>query len=122
MKNTYRYILERIESKLSSWKARTLSLASRVTLALSVLNVIHVYAMKTFVLLMSVCDAIDRKIRNFVWGGTDEKRKVHLISWDQIYKPKGLGGLGLKPARSLNQAFMVKLAWEIFNYGDSFWV
>ncbi|CAL1367787.1 unnamed protein product [Linum trigynum] len=121
-KLTYRYILDKIDSKLTAWKARTLSLAGRVTLAKAVLEAIPLYAMQTTLLPASVCDTIDRKIRWFVWGSQVGKRKVHLISWETICKPKNQGGLGLRTAKSLNLAYMVKLAWHVLNNEKDLWV
>ncbi|CAN1802340.1 hypothetical protein LINPERHAP1_LOCUS23328 [Linum perenne] len=45
-KDTYAYILKRMRRKLEGWKCNTLSLAGRVTLALSVLNSIPSYEMQ----------------------------------------------------------------------------
>ncbi|CAL1412328.1 unnamed protein product [Linum trigynum] len=69
-----------MDNKLNAWKARTLSLVGRVTLATAVLNAIPNYAI------------------------------IHLLDWDTICKPKDQGGLGLRSARCLNLAYLVKLA------------
>ncbi|CAN1159680.1 Putative ribonuclease H protein At1g65750 [Linum perenne] len=87
--------------KLEGWKCNTLSLAGRVTLALSVLNSIPSYSM---------------------WTGSQIKTKVHLLAWDHICRPKNQGGLGLRKARELNQAYLMKLGWEILNQPDKLWV
>ncbi|CAN1169819.1 Putative ribonuclease H protein At1g65750 [Linum perenne] len=111
-----------MDSKLAGWKGRTLSLAGRVTLAQSVLAAIPVYAMQTSLLLVDTCKEIDKRIRNFVWGSSDEQRKVYLMSWDQICAPKDKGGLGLRQARFLNLAYMIKLAFICFQKPDLLWV
>ncbi|CAN1826853.1 Putative ribonuclease H protein At1g65750 [Linum perenne] len=67
--------------------------------------------MQTSVLPSHICSEIDKKIRNFVWGTTEETRKAHLISWEAICTPKSKGGLGLRYARQLNQAYMMKLGF-----------
>ncbi|CAL1366122.1 unnamed protein product [Linum trigynum] len=121
-KTTFKYILEKIDRKLTAWKAKTLSLAGRVTLAQSVLNAIPTYAMQTSMLPVSICDDIDRRIRRFVWGSQEGKRKVHLVSWEKVCTAKQQGGLGLRSARSLNLAYMIKLAWSILNNKDDLWV
>ncbi|CAN1159681.1 Putative ribonuclease H protein At1g65750 [Linum perenne] len=108
--------------KLEGWKCNTLSLAGRVTLALSVLNSIPSYSMWTSVLPVFVTNLIDAIIRNFVWGGSQIKTKVHLLAWDHICRPKNQGGLGLRKARELNQAYLMKLGWEILNQPDKLWV
>ncbi|CAN1180943.1 Putative ribonuclease H protein At1g65750, partial [Linum perenne] len=105
---TYQCILDRIDQKLAGWKVKSLSLAGRVTLAQSVLSAIPAYVMQTAVIPVSTCEEIDRRIRNFVWGSTSEERKIHLVAWERICLPKEDGGLGLKMARELNRAYMMK--------------
>ncbi|CAL1384527.1 unnamed protein product [Linum trigynum] len=78
--------------------------------------------MQTSPLPLSVCDEIDKKIRRFVWGGQEGKRKTHLVSWNTICKPKSQGGLGLRSARNLNMAYMIKLAWQMLNNDSELWV
>ncbi|CAN1137059.1 Putative ribonuclease H protein At1g65750 [Linum perenne] len=119
---TYQDIIDKISKKLTGWKVKSLSLAGRVTLAQSVLAAIPAYVMQTAVIPATTCDAIDRLIRNFVWGSSDETRKVHLVSWEQICKPNDEGGLGLKLARSLNRAYMMKLAFIFFQEPKRLWV
>ncbi|CAN1188821.1 Putative ribonuclease H protein At1g65750 [Linum perenne] len=97
-KGTYQAIVDKLDNKLAGWKAKSLSLAGRVTLATSALSAIPAYVMQAAVLPATTCEAIDRRIRNFVWGSTSEERKTHLVSWEQICKSKELGGLGLRLA------------------------
>ncbi|CAN1320050.1 Putative ribonuclease H protein At1g65750 [Linum perenne] len=73
-KNTYDFLLDRLDSRLAGWKANNLSLAGRVSLASSVLNSLPFYVMRTAVLPVSLCDKIDRKIRNFIWGSIEGNR------------------------------------------------
>ncbi|CAN1184265.1 Putative ribonuclease H protein At1g65750 [Linum perenne] len=68
-----------------------------------------------------LCEEIDKRIYNFVWESSDEARKVHLVSWEKICGPKEKGGLGLKLARTLNRAYMIKLAFWFFNNPDTLW-
>ncbi|CAN1788147.1 Putative ribonuclease H protein At1g65750 [Linum perenne] len=70
--------------------------------------------MQTSVLPINTCDEIDRRIRNFVWGSSSEERNIHLVSWEHICMPKSKGCLGLRLARHLNTAYMVKLAFLFF--------
>ncbi|CAN1149058.1 Putative ribonuclease H protein At1g65750 [Linum perenne] len=78
--------------------------------------------MQTAVIPISTCEAIDRRIRNFVCGSTDESRKVHLVSWERICLPKEDGGLGLKMARVLNRAYIMKLAFLFMKDPERLWV
>ncbi|CAN1189723.1 Putative ribonuclease H protein At1g65750 [Linum perenne] len=78
--------------------------------------------MQTSVLPISTCEDIDKRIRNFVWGSTSEERKVHLVSWDHICRPRNQGGLGLRLARHLNMAYLIKLAFQFFQKPNMLWV
>ncbi|CAN1822383.1 Putative ribonuclease H protein At1g65750 [Linum perenne] len=120
--HTYQDVLDKIDNRLSGWKAKSLSLAGRVTLAKSVLAAIPAYAMQTSVLPQKTCEAIDRRIRNFVWGTTEEARKISLVAWDKICLPKENGGLGLRMAGLLNRAYLTKLAFVFFKDKDRLWV
>ncbi|CAN1181076.1 Putative ribonuclease H protein At1g65750 [Linum perenne] len=117
----YKYILENLDSRLSGWKSDSLSLAGRVTLASSVLNAIPSFAMQTSMLPNHICEQIDKRIRSFVWGSTQGQRKCHLVNWENICKPKEMGGLGLRSAKSLNQAFILKIAWGILKRPNELW-
>ncbi|CAN1771048.1 Putative ribonuclease H protein At1g65750 [Linum perenne] len=121
-KHTYDYLLDRLDSRLAGWKAENLSLAGRVSLASSVLNSLPCYVMQTAFLPVSLCDKIDRKIRNFIWGSSNGVRRVHNVNWETVCKPKSLGGLGLRSARELNQAFLMKVAWGIISQLNELWV
>ncbi|CAN1774444.1 Putative ribonuclease H protein At1g65750 [Linum perenne] len=121
-RQTYQPIIKRIDAKLSGLKVSSLSLAGRITLALIVLNAIPAYVMQTSALPSHICEKIDQKIRNFFWGSSDNCRKVHLVSWDTICKPKDRGGLGLRKAKELNLAYMMKLAFLFFKSPNDLWV
>ncbi|CAI0443411.1 unnamed protein product [Linum tenue] len=78
--------------------------------------------MQTAVLPMTVCDVIDKKIRRFVWGGEEGQAKVHLVKWETICRSKDDGGLGLRSARALNLAYLMKLGWTFLNNENDLWV
>ncbi|CAN1153703.1 Putative ribonuclease H protein At1g65750 [Linum perenne] len=78
--------------------------------------------MQTTVLPIATCEKIDRKIWNFIWGSTEGVRKMHNVNWETVCKPKSLGGLGLRSARELNMAFLMKVVWNIISRPDELWV
>ncbi|CAN1802338.1 Putative ribonuclease H protein At1g65750, partial [Linum perenne] len=100
-KDTYAYILKRMRRKLEGWKCNTLSLAGRVTLALSVLNSIPSYEMQ----------------HRF-----SQSLSLIVLMPLSVISPKDQGGLGLRKARELNQAYLMKLGWEILNNPNKLWV
>ncbi|CAN1188123.1 Putative ribonuclease H protein At1g65750, partial [Linum perenne] len=120
-KHTYDFIQDRMNSRLAEWKAVNLSLAGRVTLATSVLNSIPSYIMQTAFLPFSLCDKIDRIIRNFIWGSEGGTMKIHNVNWEIVCKPKKFGGLGLRSAMDLNKAFLLKLVWNLISRPNELW-
>ncbi|CAL1375704.1 unnamed protein product [Linum trigynum] len=121
-KHAYKYIIDRIDQRIAGWKAEDLSLAGRVTLAISVLNAIPSYVIQTSVLPAGICDYLDHKIRAFIWGSQEGRRRIHLINWEMICLPKDQGGLGLRNAWDLNTVYFLKLAWGILKQPGEVWV
>lgn len=64
---------------------------------------------------------IEAKLRNFFWNGTDNKKKAALIKWENICRPKKIGGLGIKNLMWQNEALGAKLAWRMFQNKESKW-
>ena len=120
-KREYQFLVDKINDKLSGWKTKTLSLAGRATLVQSSLNSIPYYTMQSTKLPRSTCDEIDRKNKSFLWGELEGERKVHLVSWDKVNKPKVEGGLGIKSMRQVNAAFLAKLGWRLLAEPRSLW-
>ena len=56
-----------------------------------------------------ICDKLDEVNRDFLWGSTSEKRKLHLIGWSKIVRPKEDGGLEIQAAKAKNLALLTKL-------------
>ncbi|CAN1822367.1 Putative ribonuclease H protein At1g65750 [Linum perenne] len=120
-KNTYYFLSDRLDSRLAGWKVDNLSLSGRVTLASSVLNSLPCYVIHTSCLSVLLCDKIDRKIRNFIWGSSNGVRKLHNVNWETVFKPKSLGGLGQQSARELNKAFLMNVVWSLISRSDDLW-
>ena len=96
-------------------------MAGRLTLNPSGLSAIPSSTMQTATLASSTCSAIDKLRRDYLWGETETKR-VHLVSWDRVCQPKLNGGLGLRPAKDTNNAFLMKLSWEMVSNSQALWV
>ncbi|KAK3218139.1 hypothetical protein Dsin_012109 [Dipteronia sinensis] len=77
--------------------------------------------MQLIKLSSEVCKKLDRISRNFLWGHTIDKKVVHLLYWDVVCLPKKCGGLGLKKAKALNQAFLAKASWFLIQDDSGIW-
>lgn len=65
-KRAYNFIIDKLHNKLSSWKSKTLSLASRLTLINSITSAIPTYVMQITLLPQRICKEIDQINRNFL--------------------------------------------------------
>ncbi|KAL8142832.1 hypothetical protein V2J09_015864 [Rumex salicifolius] len=100
---TFQPVFDKINSKLASWKCRSLSLAGRITLVRSVISVIH------------------KIIKAFIWGSWDDRRRMHLVSWADIYKRKEDGGLGIWSTKAMNLALIAKVSWLLLQQDGGIW-
>ena len=69
----------------------------------------------------SLCDDIDKRSKRFLWGGTEQTRKIHNLSLGQLIKTKEVGGLGFRTMRETNAAFLTKLGWRLLMEKDKLW-
>uniref|UniRef100_A0A2N9FRW2 RNase H type-1 domain-containing protein n=1 Tax=Fagus sylvatica TaxID=28930 RepID=A0A2N9FRW2_FAGSY len=111
----------KFQAKLSSWKAKLLSPAGKVILVQSVTSAIPAYYMQNVALPIRVCSNLDKLNRDFLWGSTDERKKMHMVSWDKVCRPKELGGLGLYSTKARNLTLLAKLNWRVMEDPDSLW-
>lgn len=121
-KNTFNFVIDKMRRKLATWQADSLSMAGRRVLVQSSLATIPTYAMQSMALPVSTCNEIDKICRNFLWGHSDDTRKIHTVSWSEVCKPRDEGGLGLRKARDFNLALLTKLGWQILTNEDKLWV
>ncbi|WJX12769.1 hypothetical protein P8452_03227 [Trifolium repens] len=108
-------IADKIKLKLSAWKASLLSIAGRVQLIKSVIQSMLTYSISLYSWPVSLLKDIEKCIRNFIWSGDLEKRKLVTISWKKICKPLAQGGLNIRSLIHLNKASNLKLCWTMVN-------
>lgn len=86
-------LVDKIKTKLESWKLRHLSMAGRVELIVSTLSSYHLYWTAVFTLPTGTISEIERLCCSFRWGDTEDKKHIHIVAWEDICKPKDEGGL-----------------------------
>ena len=69
----------RVMSKLARWKAKFLSFAGRALLVKAMMSAIPNYVMQGAALPTHLCDKLDKISRDFLWGLSNEKRRMHLV-------------------------------------------
>jgi ribonuclease HI len=106
-------IADKVKLKLSAWKASLLSIAGRVQLVNSVIQSMLIYSMSLYSWPISLLKDIERSIRNFIWSGDSEKRKLVTVSWKKVCRPYAQGGLNIRSLISLNKATNLHLCWKL---------
>lgn len=83
-----------------------LSMAGRTTLIKPTLNPQPNYVMQYIEIPTQVVTRMNRYQRNFLWGTTECKKKIHLIKWSVVQKPKHQSGLGIQNLATKNKALL----------------
>lgn len=81
---------------LAGWKVSVLSKAGRIILIQSVLSVIPIFPMQTFVLLILACKEMEKICRDFLWHGNANASIVQLVNWEKVLQPKKFGRLSFR--------------------------
>ena len=84
-------------------------------------SAIPAYIMQCNLLPGKVLDGIDRVNRNFLWGSTEEKGKMHWVGWKKVTRAKEEGGLGLQTAKGRNTTLLAKLNWRFHTEDKAPW-
>ncbi|KAK9992133.1 hypothetical protein SO802_027118 [Lithocarpus litseifolius] len=120
-RNEFQFVVERVQFKLAGWESKCLSPAGKLVLLKAAISPIPEYFMQCCKLSTKVCDDMDRLVRDFLWGSTTDKKKIHLVGWNKVTNPKELGGLGIFQAKARNSALLAKLCWRIASGPDKPW-
>ncbi|GKB14264.1 RNA-directed DNA polymerase, eukaryota, reverse transcriptase zinc-binding domain protein [Tanacetum coccineum] len=113
--------IHKLTSRLSKWKAKTLSIGGRLTLLKSVLGASPIYSMSIFKVPKGVLKIMEA-IRNRFFNGADiSDRKITWAAWDKILASKKNGGLGVSSFFALNRALLLKWVWRFVSQDGSLW-
>ena len=117
----FNFVLDKVKSKLAGWKANLLSMAGRSVLIQAASSAIPAYVMQSCMLPGKILEGIDRVNRNFLWGSSENKKKIHWVGWSKVTRPKLDGGLGIQAARGRNTALLAKLNWRFHTEEKAPW-
>ncbi|WMV38316.1 hypothetical protein MTR67_031701 [Solanum verrucosum] len=120
-KDIWSGVIEKSEKKLASWKSQYLSSGGRLTLVNSVLDSLPSYMMSVFPAPASVTERLDAIRRNFLWKGSEDKKKYHLVKWEELIQSKRGGGLSIRELNTHNKSLMMKWLWKFASPEEALW-
>jgi hypothetical protein len=105
-------VIDKLASKLSTWKARLLTMEGRAIYVQVVMMASVIYQLMAIDLEPWFLQAVDKLRRGFLWAGFgDALGGQCAVAWDLVCQPKCLGGLGFHNLRLLNTALRAKWLW-----------
>ncbi|GKB25032.1 RNA-directed DNA polymerase, eukaryota, partial [Tanacetum coccineum] len=115
-------IVEKVKSRLSKWKSKTLSIGGRLTLLKSVLGSIPVFHMSIFKVPSKVLHILE-SIRSHFFNGSHDpgSKKASWVKWNNVLTDKKRDGLGVSRLFALNRGLMIKWVWKFLSQKDSLW-
>ncbi|GKC33644.1 putative RNA-directed DNA polymerase, eukaryota, reverse transcriptase zinc-binding domain protein [Tanacetum coccineum] len=88
-------IVKRIKERLSSWKAKTLSIGGRLTLIRSILSSLPIFYLSLFKAPMKIINLLESIRSILFWGFKDSQRRISWVKWKLVLLDKETGGLGV---------------------------
>lgn len=116
-------LIQKVDNRLHTWKARLLSPAGKLVLMKAVLESLPIYHMSTTPIHISVLDKIKSRCIQFFWGtGKTGKKGICYVKWSLISTPKSEGGLGMRDLVQVNNAMLAKNIWKVTSGDEALWV
>ena len=75
--------------------------------------------MHCFKLPIGLCNELKGLIMRFLWGQRGDRRKIHWVRWEELYKPKSERGIGFKNFALFNDALLANQAWRLLQNKNS---
>nr|GEV22513.1 RNA-directed DNA polymerase, eukaryota, reverse transcriptase zinc-binding domain protein [Tanacetum cinerariifolium] len=113
--NSWIEVVKKVSNKLSSWKAKSLSVGGRLTLIKSVLGAIPTYYMSLFKVPEGILSHLEKLRNKFFLGADPDDHKVTWVSWKKVLVHKNQGGIGVNSLYALNLVLMFKWIWSFLS-------
>ncbi|GKB64852.1 RNA-directed DNA polymerase, eukaryota [Tanacetum coccineum] len=114
-------VINKVLSRLSKWKAKTLSIGGRYTLTKSVLSVLPTYYFSLFKVPIGVLNRLETICSKFFRGVDADSRKLSWFSWDKVIASKEVGGLGMYSFYAMNCSLLFKWIWRFKTNPGALW-
>ncbi|KAL6570158.1 hypothetical protein OROMI_014672 [Orobanche minor] len=113
-------LISKIKIKLLNWNHHLLSTGGRLGLIKSVLNSIAFFSLQVLKPPENVIIALERIFNKFLWGTSDNRRRLHWAAWSRLCYPTDEGGLGCRDLHDIIRAGICKIWWR-FRTSNNIW-
>ena len=112
---------ERFRKKLVLWKRQYILKGGRLTLIKGALSNMPIYTMSLIQIPKRVKSRLEKIQRDFLWGGGNQDRKIHLVNWNTVCTSQRKGGLGILRLEKLNKSLLGKWNWRLVVEDNPSW-
>lgn len=99
-----------------------MSYAGGLQIVKAMLISLSIYWVASFTLPKRTVDGINRLYRNFLWSEPDCLTSHALIGWNDMQYPYDEGGLTIRDLAIVNNATIMRHAWNIVSKKKILWV
>jgi hypothetical protein len=119
--DTWEPMLNTIRGRLGNWGNKHVSLGGRLILLNSVLSAIPIFFLSYLKMPVKVWKEVVKIQRKFLWGGLSKKNKTCWVKWEDVCRPKNMGGLGVRDLRLVNISLLAKWRWKLLSSEKEVW-
>ncbi|KAK9275444.1 hypothetical protein L1049_022709 [Liquidambar formosana] len=106
-------VVDRVRRRLEDWKRALMSKGGRLVLIQSVLSSIPTYYLSLFRILVKVARSLEKLMRDFLWEGSGEGKRDHLVRWEIVSRSMSYRGLAFGNIVERNIALIGKWLWRL---------
>lgn len=106
-------LVEKVRNKVVGWKFKLLSKGGRLILLRHVLLSMPIHILLVLNVLGVIIDRINSILANFLWGDSNNQKKMPWRSWSKVCMPLDEGGLGLRNFKEVKLSLHMKFSYRI---------
>nr|GEX27840.1 RNA-directed DNA polymerase, eukaryota [Tanacetum cinerariifolium] len=106
--NAWASTVDKLRSRLSKWKVKTLSIGGRLTLLKAVLGASPLYNMSIFKVPKGIINSMEAIRSEFFNGMEPSTNKITWVAWNKVLASNENGGFGVSSYHALNRALLLK--------------
>jgi hypothetical protein len=114
------FCMEKLAKRISTWATKLLTFAGRTLLITHILQGIPIYHAVFLSSTTMVVQQLTLLCREVLWGQNPMGgKRIPLVAWKTMARPKAMGGLGFKDFRAHSEALLSKWVLKALDTSDS---